>query len=49
VTNILGQRVFYMQADDRQLQELFLPFASGVYCVTLYTQLTRKSAKIIIE
>jgi len=49
VTNMVGQRIYYMQADDRQLQELFLPFASGVYCVTIYNQLMRKSAKIIIE
>lgn len=49
VTNILGQRVFYMHADNRQLQELFLPFASGVYCITLYNQIMRKSAKFIIK
>jgi len=49
VTNMLGQQVFYMQADDQQIQELFLPFAQGIYCVTLYNQLMIKSAKIIIK
>lgn len=49
VNNILGQRVFEMQADDQQPQELFLPLAAGVYCVTIYNQQTGISAKIVIR